>query len=130
PHSLWHGDCLEKVILADTGRQAYHLVLLDDYSRGSVCCDLLREVTTCITIEAMIAAMRQWQVIPKQVLFDNGGPFRGEMLAAFCPNFGVKLIHTSPPHPPTQGKFERALPHHLPEFYPRYTRAGFAILPP
>src|SRR5215813_1421336 len=88
PHSLWHGDCLEKVILADTGRQAYHLVFLDDYSRGYVFCDLLREVTTCITIEAMIAAMRQWQVIPKQVLFDNGGPFRGKLLAAFCQNLG------------------------------------------
>ena len=47
PHSLWHGDCLEKVILADTGSPiAYHLAFLDDYSRGYVFCDLFREVTT------------------------------------------------------------------------------------
>ena len=62
----------------------FQVVFLDDYSRGYVFCDLFREVTTCITIEAMIVAMRQWQVIPKQVLLDNAGPFRGQLLAAFC----------------------------------------------
>ena len=51
PHSLWHGDCLEKVLLADTVRYSYHLAFLDDYSRGYVFCDLFREVTTCITID-------------------------------------------------------------------------------
>src|SRR5438270_2909299 len=50
------------VILADTERQSYHLAFLDNDSRGYVFCDLFREVTTCITIEAMIVAMRQWQV--------------------------------------------------------------------
>ena len=128
PHSLWHGDCLEKVILADTGRQAYHLAFLDDYSRGYVFCDLFREVTTCITIEAMIAAMRQWQVIPKQVLFDNGGPFRGKLLAAFCQNLGIELIHTSPGHPQTNGKLERAFRDDMPEFYRHYERWDFDVL--
>jgi len=34
PHSLWHGDCLEKVFDQATGRQLYQLTLLDDSSRG------------------------------------------------------------------------------------------------
>jgi transposase-like protein len=34
PHSLWHGDCLEKVFDQATGRQLYQVTLLDDYSRG------------------------------------------------------------------------------------------------
>jgi hypothetical protein len=34
PHSLWHGDFLEKVTLTDLDRTAYQLTLMDDYSRG------------------------------------------------------------------------------------------------
>jgi transposase len=34
PHSLWHGDCLEKVFDQATGRQLYQMTLLDDDSRG------------------------------------------------------------------------------------------------
>ena len=128
PHSLWHGDCLEKVILADTGRQSHHLTFLDDYSRGYVFCDLFREVTTGITIEAMIAAMRQWQVIPKQVLFDNDGPFRGKLLSAFCENLGIELIHSSPHHPQTNGKLERAFRDDMPEFYGHYDTWDFDVL--
>ena len=82
----------------------------------------------CITIEAMIAAMRQWQVIPKQVLFDNGGPFRGKLLAAFCQNLGIELIHTSPRHPQTNGKLERAFRDDMPEFYRRSELWDFDIL--
>jgi transposase InsO family protein len=128
PHSLWHGDCLEKVILADTERQSSHLAFLDDYSRGYVFCDLFREVTTCITIEALIVAMRQWQVIPKQVLLDNAGPFRGQLLAAFCQNLGIELIHSSPRHPQTNGKLERAFRDDMPEFYRQYERWDFDVL--
>jgi hypothetical protein len=40
PHSLWHGDCLEKVFDQVTGRQLYQMTLLDDDSRGYVFCDL------------------------------------------------------------------------------------------
>ena len=64
PHSLWHGDFLEKVILTDLDRTAYHFALLDDYSRGYVFCDLFLAPDQRTTITALIAAMRQWQVIP------------------------------------------------------------------
>jgi hypothetical protein len=36
PHSLWHGDFMEKVTLTDLDRTAYQLALQDDYSRGYV----------------------------------------------------------------------------------------------
>ena len=45
PHSLWHGDLLEKVTLTDEDVTAYQLTLLDDYSRAYVFCDLFRMVT-------------------------------------------------------------------------------------
>ena len=128
PHSLWHGDCLEKVFLADTGSQAYHFALLDDYSRGYVFCDLFREVTPQTTIEAMISAMRQWQIIPKQVVFDNGGPFNGKLLETFCDNLDIRLIHASPRHPQTNGKLERAFRDDMPEFYRHYDVWDFDVL--
>src|SRR5947209_20623168 len=61
--------------------------------------------------------MRQWQVIPKGVVFDNGMPFRGRLLEAFCRNLGIQLIHTAPQHPQTNGKLERAFRDDMPEFY-------------
>ena len=71
PQSLWHGDCLEKVFDQATGRQLYQVTLVDDYSRGSVFCDLFDFIDPRATIAALCAAMRQWQVIPKGVVFDR-----------------------------------------------------------
>jgi transposase InsO family protein len=117
PHSLWHGDCLEKVFAQETGRQLYQMTLLDDYSRGYVFCDLVDFIDPRTTIAALCTAMRQWQVIPQGVVFDQGGAFRGQLLEAFCRNLGIRLIHASPQHPQTNGKLERALRDDMPEFY-------------
>lgn len=40
PHSLWHGDFLEKVVLTKCGKTAYQFTLLDDYSRAALGHDL------------------------------------------------------------------------------------------
>ena len=117
PHSLWHGDCLEKVFDQATGRQLYQMTLLDDYSRGYVFCDLLDHIDPRTTIAALCTAMRQWQVIPKGVVFDQSGAFRGTIAGAFCRNLGIRLIHASPQHPQTNGKLERAFRDDMPEFY-------------
>ena len=76
PHSLWHGDFLEKVTLTDIDQTAYQLALQDDYSRGYVFCDLFLNPDIRTTIRALIAAMRAW-LVPKAVMFDNGSPFKG-----------------------------------------------------
>jgi transposase InsO family protein len=120
PHSLWHGDFLEKVTLTDVDRTAYHFALLDDYSRGYVFCDLFLAPDQRTTITALITAMRQWQVIPNAVVFDNGSAFKGKLLSAFCTNLGVRLIHTSVCHPQTNGKLERAFRDDMRDFYQHY----------
>jgi transposase InsO family protein len=120
PHSLWHGDFFEKVTLMDEDRTAYHLTLLDDYSRAYVYCDLLREPTQNDTIRAMIAAMRKYQTIPKGVVFDNGSQFKGYLLSAFCSNLGIKLIHSSVRHPQTNGKLERVFRDDHREYYDQF----------
>ena len=117
PHSLWHGDFLEKITLSDCDQTAYHLALMDDYSRGYVFCDLFMAPDMRTTIRGLIAAMRQWCVIPKAVVFDNGAPFKGKLLSVFCANVGIQLIHASVYHPQTNGKLERALRDDMRDFY-------------
>jgi transposase InsO family protein len=92
PHSLWHGDFMEKVVLSDSGQRAYQLTLLDDYSRAYVFCDLCIAQTLCITLQALMTAMRHWQVLPTALLFDNGSHCKGTMLRVFCQRLGMKLI--------------------------------------
>jgi Integrase core domain len=99
PHSLWHGDFLEKVTLTDLDRTAYQLTLMDDYSRDYVFCDLFIAPDMRTTVRALIAAMRQWEVVPKDVIFDDGAPFKVRLLVAFCQHVGIRLIHSAVYHP-------------------------------
>ena len=116
PHSLWHGDCLEKVFDRATGRQLYQVTLFDDYARGYVFCDLFDHIDPRTTIAALCAGMRQWQVMPKGVVFDQSGVFRGKLLEAFCRHLGIRLIPATPQHPHTNGKLERACRDDMPAF--------------
>jgi transposase InsO family protein len=120
PHSLWHGDFLEKVTLTNLDRTAYQLTLMDDYSRGYVFCDLFLDPDMRTTVRALIAAMRQWRVVPKAVVFDNGAPFKGRLLVAFCKHVGIRLIHSAVNHPQTNGKLERAFRDDMKDFYRQY----------
>jgi transposase InsO family protein len=120
PHSLWHGDFMEKVTLTDLDQTSYQLTLMDGYSRGYVFCDLSLSPDMRPTIRALIAAMRQWQVIPKAVVFDNGSAFKGRLLVAFCKNVGIRLIHSAVNHPQTNGKRERAFRDDMRDFYRQY----------
>jgi transposase InsO family protein len=122
PYSLWHGDFLEKVILTDLDRTAYQLTLMDDYSRGYVFCDLLLDPDMRTTVRALIAAMRQWRVVPKAVVFTNGAPFKGRLLVAYCQNVGIHLIHAAVNHPQTNGKLERAFRDDMKDFYRQYNQ--------
>jgi transposase InsO family protein len=121
PHSLWHGDFLEKVTLSDIDQTAYHLALMDDYSRGYVFCDLFLNPDVRTTIRAIIAAMRQWQVIPKAIIFDNGSAFKGNLLSVFCAQVGIRLIHASVNHPQTNGKLEGGFRDDMRDFYKQRT---------
>ncbi len=120
PHSLWHGDFLEKVTLTDIDQTAYQLALQDDYSRGYVFCDLFLNPDVRTTIRALIAAMRTWRVIPKAVVFDNAPQFKGRLLSAFCTRVGIRLIHSALYHPQTNGKLERAFRDDMRDFYQPY----------
>jgi putative transposase len=120
PHSLWHGDFLEKVVLTRGGKTAYQFTLLDDYSRAYVYCGLFTEADEVNVVRAIITAMREYQTIPKALLFDNGRCFRGNLITALCRHLGINLIHTSIQHPQTNGKLERAFRDDMREFYKQF----------
>ena len=117
PHSLWHGDLLEKVTLTDEDVTAYQLTLLDDYSRAYVFCDLFRMVTGATVLASIIAAMRAYHAIPKAILFDNGRYFRSGLIRLFCGRLGIRVIHSTPFHPQTNGKLEPSFRDDMGEFY-------------
>ena len=98
----------------------HQLTLQDDYSRGYVFCDLALDHDQRTVIRALIVAMRQWQVIPKALLFDNGLPFRGMLLSTFCKKLGIRVIHMDVRHPQTNGKLERAFQDDMRDFYAQY----------
>jgi hypothetical protein len=54
------------------------------------------------------------------VVFDNGAPFKGRLLVAFCKNLGVRLIHSAVNHSQTNGKLERAFRDDMKDFYQHY----------
>jgi hypothetical protein len=54
------------------------------------------------------------------VIFDNGAPFKGRLLVAFCQHVGIRLIHAAVNHPQTNGKLERAFRDDMKDFYRQY----------
>ncbi|HEX2279188.1 MAG TPA: DDE-type integrase/transposase/recombinase, partial [Candidatus Tectomicrobia bacterium] len=120
PHRLWHADFMDKITLTDTKAQAHQLTLQDDYSRGYVFCDLTLDHDQRTVIRALMAAMRQWQVIPNALLSDNGSPFKGMLIRAFCKKLGIRLIRSAVRHPQTNGKLERAFQDDMRDFYRQY----------
>ena len=120
PHSLWHGDFMEQVALTDLDHTSYQLTCLDDDSRGDLLCDLFLHPDMRTTVRALIAAMRQWQVIPEAIIFDNGPSCKGKLMTAFCKNLGVRLIHAAVNHPQTNDKLERAFRDDMRDFYQQH----------
>jgi hypothetical protein len=53
-------------------------------------------------------------------LHDNGSPFKGRLLSAFCEQLDIRLIHAAVNHPQTNGKLERAFRDDMRDFYKQY----------
>ena len=125
PHSLWHGDIMKFEQSPPWNPQLRQFTLLDDYSRAYIFCALTTHNTMCYTIQCLINAIRQWKIIPKALLFDNGAEFKGNLLSTFCTQLGITIIYATPYHPQTNGKLERAFRDDRRDFYAR--RAAYSI---
>lgn len=112
PNDLWQMDFKGDFPLP-TGR-CYPLTVIDDHSRfvlGLIACDNLRASTTQSALEGIF---RRYG-LPYRMTMDNGAPWgqvRGQgcrwtQLTVWLLRLGIRVSHSRPHHPQTQGKDER-----------------------
>lgn len=112
PNDLWQMDYKGPVVTLD--RRTWHpLTIVDDHSRSAIALTCCADQTLATLRPAMVAAMRTYGT-PRQILADNGSPWRGDDPAGrvsqcevWLMDRGVEMIHGRPRHPQTQGKDER-----------------------
>lgn len=110
PNELWQMDFKGEFQLPH-GR-CYPLTVLDDHSRFAVGLQACRANTTAITQAAIIEVFRRYG-LPQAITCDNGPPwgtrFRGHYtrFGVWLLRLGIRLFHSRPHHPQTQGKDER-----------------------
>ena len=111
PNELWQMDFKGEFQLRRGGR-CYPLTILDDHSRFAVGLQACTANTTPVTQAAVIEVFRRYG-LPEAITCDNGPPW-GTRFAGHYTRFGVwllrlgiRVLHSRPHHPQTQGKDER-----------------------
>ena len=110
PNDLWQMD-FKGWFNMDKSR-CYPLTVLDDHSRYSIVLKACLYERTHVVQEALIEAFRKYG-LPKRMTMDNGSPWAGHAqkqlttLVAWLIRLGIKVSHSRPYHPQTQGKDER-----------------------
>lgn len=110
PNELWQMD-FKGFFALDEG-ECHPLTILDDCSRYSIClksCSSENEVTVR---EGLKEAFRKYG-LPEAMTMDNGSPWKGypkqrlSNLTVWLMRLGIRVGHSRPNHPQTQGKDER-----------------------
>jgi transposase InsO family protein len=110
PNQLWQMDFKGEFKLSQ-GR-CYPLTILDDHSRFAIALEACARNTRNITQAALIKVLRLYG-LPDQITCDNGSPWgsRGRYyftgLGVWLMRLGIRVSHSRPHHPQTQGKDER-----------------------
>lgn len=110
PNELWQMDFKGEFKLPQ-GR-CYPLTILDDHSRFAIALEACARNTRLITQAALIKVFRLYG-LPQQITCDNGSPWgaRGRYyftgLGVWLMRLGIRVSHSRPHHPQTQGKDER-----------------------
>jgi transposase InsO family protein len=111
PNDLWQMDFKGHF---KTGEVTCHpLTLLDDHSRYSLAIQACSAQKKDIVKQALINVFRQYG-LPNRMTMDNGSPWgyatsmqRYTELNYWLIRLGIKVSHSRPYHPQTQGKLER-----------------------
>lgn len=110
PNELWQMDF--KGDFAVRHGRCYPLTVLDDHSRFVVGLHACADNATYTTQMALVPVFRRYG-LPAEITCDNGAPW-GSAFRGFYTRFGVWLLrlgirvrHSRPGHPQTQGKDER-----------------------
>ena len=109
-NELWQMDFKGHFKLCDEGR-CHPLTILDDHSRFSICIKACASENEQAVREGLKTAFRNYG-LPEGMTMDNGAPWRGSQrhlsrLTVWLMRLGIKVSHSTPRHPQTQGKLER-----------------------
>lgn len=110
PNSLWQMDF--KGHFAMTRGRCHPLTVLDDHSRFNLMLKACGMETRKVVERALIEAFERYG-LPDQMTMDNGSPWghklsgRYTKLTVWLMDLGIRVSHSRPYHPQTQGKDER-----------------------
>jgi transposase InsO family protein len=108
PNDLWQMD-FKGHFAMDTGR-CHPLTVLDDHSRYVVCLGALGRESYEATLARLIETFRRYGM-PRRMTMDNGSPWgepgRYTRFELRLMERGIRVSHSRPYHPQTQGKDER-----------------------
>lgn len=110
PNELWQMD-FKGCFITKEGR-CYPLTILDDCSRYSICLKACSGEDEISVRSGLEDAFRTYG-LPEAMTMDNGNPWRGapptrfSRLTVWLMRLGIKVGHSRPCHPQTQGKDER-----------------------
>jgi transposase InsO family protein len=109
-NDLWQMDF--KGHFGLTEGRCHPLTILDDYSRYSICLKACLGETEENVRQALEEAFRTYG-LPNAITMDNGPPWKGaapfrlSRLTVWLMRLQIKVGHSAPYHPQTQGKLER-----------------------
>ncbi len=110
PNSLWQMDF--KGHFAMSQKQCHPLTVLDDHSRFNIMLKACGMETHKVVTDALIEAFECYG-LPDRMTMDNGSPWGNKLhgrytrLTVWLMDLGIKVSHSRPYHPQTQGKDER-----------------------
>jgi len=110
PNALWQMDF--KGHFGYAAGRCHPLTVLDDHSRFSICLAACENERTD-TVREQLTARFQLYGLPERINVDNGSPwgagpdYRFTPLTIWLARLGIKVSHSRPYHPQTNGKDER-----------------------
>lgn len=122
PNLLWQMDFKGHFALTSRAAGRCHpLTVIDDHSRFALCITACAQETGAAVQAQLTRTFREYG-LPQRITCDNGSPWRNKKgesisrLEVWLIRLGVRVGHSRPHHPQTQGKderFHRTLKHEL-----------------